>query len=332
MHNGLVSILIPTYNRAMYLSEAIDSCLVQSYRPLEIVIADNASVDRTMDIVADRVDMKDVRLKYVRNESNIGPVLNWKMAYNNAEGEYVVLLSDDDFFINTHYLNQSVELLKKYPTANMVIGNAALGQRLPGVNCTVPSESFIRGDVFFARFWSGYYRIPIISNVFKKDCISKDFFWTSNECLYSDIELWLKLMLIGDVAIVHEPSIFYRFHSSNIVTSMNDSQLVDNSVFITNVFDFQRKTCGVGDKKILYSLLDRYILFVSSINRSLNTQFLYQQILKRMRKNGYVKFGYWHIVFFGLKPVIEKIGGLHTKFKRRLKRFVGHVKTRGDTK
>lgn len=95
MKNPLVSILIPVYNREYIVSRAIDSALSQTYKNIEIIICDNASTDGTWSVLQD-YSKKDKRVRIFRNESNIGPVQNWKRCLDETRGEYVKFLWSDD--------------------------------------------------------------------------------------------------------------------------------------------------------------------------------------------------------------------------------------------
>lgn len=100
MSEPLVSILIPVYNRETIVGRAIDSALAQTYKNIEIIICDNASTDCTWDILQE-YQQKDKRIRIFRNESNVGPVRNWKECLNHARGEFVKFLWSDDEILPT---------------------------------------------------------------------------------------------------------------------------------------------------------------------------------------------------------------------------------------
>ena len=90
----LVSIGIPTYNRAdSYLKEAVQSALNQNYAEIEIIISDNCSSDNTEEVVK---GFKDKRIRYFRQEKNIGANNNFNFCLSQAKGDYFLLLQDDD--------------------------------------------------------------------------------------------------------------------------------------------------------------------------------------------------------------------------------------------
>lgn len=93
MNSSLVSVVIPTYNRAEFLREAIASVLAQAYQNFELLILDNCSPDHTSEVVA---SFKDHRIKYLRHQCNIHSLANWSYGVYWAKGEYLSILGDDD--------------------------------------------------------------------------------------------------------------------------------------------------------------------------------------------------------------------------------------------
>jgi len=90
----LVTIGICTYNRAdSYLGAALQSAVDQTYPTLEIVVSDNASVDHTEELVR---SFEDPRIRYFKQERNLGVNGNFNFALEQARGAYFLLLHDDD--------------------------------------------------------------------------------------------------------------------------------------------------------------------------------------------------------------------------------------------
>jgi len=93
MNSDLVSVIIPSYNRAGFLKEAIGSVLAQTYENFELLVLDNCSQDHTPDVVA---SFRDSRIKYLRHHCNIGSTANWTYGVYWARGRYLSILADDD--------------------------------------------------------------------------------------------------------------------------------------------------------------------------------------------------------------------------------------------
>lgn len=89
----LISVIIPTYNRPIYLVDAIASAVNQTYQNIEIIVSDDCSVENPQSIVD---SFKDSRIRFRRNSSNLGVALNVPSAIQEAQGEYIATLNDDD--------------------------------------------------------------------------------------------------------------------------------------------------------------------------------------------------------------------------------------------
>lgn len=92
--NPLVSIVLPTYNRAHIVSRALQSVLNQTYHDFEIIVVDDGSTDNTEEIIRN-VACKDSRVKYFRNNKNKGPSGARNVGINLAKGEFIAFQDDD---------------------------------------------------------------------------------------------------------------------------------------------------------------------------------------------------------------------------------------------
>lgn len=97
MRKGLVSIIMPTYNRKYTIKDAIDSCLVQSYPNIEIIVCDDHSTDGTKEYIAERMN-EDARIRYcVTPDGKKGANAARNAAIKIARGEYLTFLDSDDY-------------------------------------------------------------------------------------------------------------------------------------------------------------------------------------------------------------------------------------------
>jgi len=109
-----VSIGLPVYNGEKYIREAIESVLDQTFKDFELIISDNASTDRTEQICREYVD-KDPRIRYYRNEKNLGAAKNFNRTFELSHGEYFKWLASDDA-IESEFLTCCVDLMDSDPT------------------------------------------------------------------------------------------------------------------------------------------------------------------------------------------------------------------------
>lgn len=108
-NDPLVSILIPVYKREKLVVEAIDSALAQTYKNIEVIVVDNCSPDDTWGVLQQQA-AKDSRLKVCRNDSNLGPLRNWRRCIELASGEYGKILFSDDA-IHPTYIEKTLPLI-----------------------------------------------------------------------------------------------------------------------------------------------------------------------------------------------------------------------------
>lgn len=93
----LISVLMATHNRESYLQGALESILRQNYAPLEIIVIDDGSTDRTPEIVADLIEQRSAPIRYTRQE-NQGQPAAFNHALRLARGELIAFLDDDDLW------------------------------------------------------------------------------------------------------------------------------------------------------------------------------------------------------------------------------------------
>jgi glycosyltransferase involved in cell wall biosynthesis len=94
--NDLISICIPAYNRPLMLSEALESCAIQDYTPLEIVVGDDSTNAESEAVVAKYRSMRDWIISYRRNVPSLGQNDNVNEIFDRATGDRLILLHDDD--------------------------------------------------------------------------------------------------------------------------------------------------------------------------------------------------------------------------------------------
>ena len=113
----LVTIAIPTFNRASWLGDCVLAALSQTYQRFEVLVSDNASTDETEEVLR---QFRDPSLRVVRQKSNIGALPNWNACLAEARGEYIVFVSDDDR-IAPWMLERCMVLVKREPQIPIIL-------------------------------------------------------------------------------------------------------------------------------------------------------------------------------------------------------------------
>jgi glycosyltransferase involved in cell wall biosynthesis len=119
-----VSIGIPVYNGENYLSKALDSLLNQTFTDFELIISDNASSDRTQEICLEYA-ANDARIRYYRNNSNLGAADNYNRVFELSSGKYFKWAAHDDVCA-PDYLEKCVEVLENNPDVVLAYPKAYL--------------------------------------------------------------------------------------------------------------------------------------------------------------------------------------------------------------
>jgi glycosyltransferase involved in cell wall biosynthesis len=228
----MVSIIIPTYNRANYLTKAIDSALAQDYSNIEVIVSDNASVDDTNEVIKRYTD--NPRFKYFRNNKNLGMVANWRKALNNyATGDFFMILSDDDYLIDDDYISKAVKLIKSDQEIVIVYANGYLFYEDSNkmVEFILPFNPVESGKTIFLSRSKVLPQDFCLCNVlFKKNLALKLNAFSNDYNISCDSELFLKMCLYGKIGLIKDFVSVYQLHSENLIKVLkNDLILIVNN-------------------------------------------------------------------------------------------------------
>ena len=217
-----VSVLLPTYNYAHYIEEAIESALAQTFTDFELLIVDDQSTDDTAAVV--QKYLKDSRVSFIINPENLGLTGNFNRCLELAHGEYIKFLLADDKF-HPRLLEQFVGVIEQYPTLSLVATNTLqFGEK--NRQRTLPLQGFHTGTEVVRRYFEKGFRnwigVPT-SVMFKKAAIEKVGMFDNRFHLLVDVEMWIRLLHIGDCYIFSEPLVYLRVHN------MQASQVIQRS-------------------------------------------------------------------------------------------------------
>lgn len=235
--NLKVSIIIPTFNRSHLLSKAIESALDQDYENLEVVVSDNNSDDNTQQVVDEYLekDKNEGRLKYFINSKNLGMVGNWKKALNDyIDGDFFLILSDDDYLIDNNYISKAISLIEKEPSilavyANGYIINESLNKFY---TLSLPFNDIEDGKNIFLSRGKIFPQDLTLCNVLFNRKKSLELNAFSNEKnITCDSELFLKLCLLGKIGVLKDYVSVYRVHSTNLIEKLG----IDYEFFINSI-------------------------------------------------------------------------------------------------
>ncbi len=199
-----VSVIIPTYNSAHFLGQAIESVLEQTYRDWELIVVDDGSVDNTPDVVA-HYDHHNMR--YCRQE-NKGPSSARNVGIRASSGDLLAFLDADDVILPQKLAFQ-VAMLDEHPEFELVYsawqyvdesGTRILSEMRPN------KQGHLLKDLLLCKFFF----VPGAAIV-RHNCLAQVGLFDESLAAAEDIDLWIRIALAGYVfGYVDEPLLRYR--------------------------------------------------------------------------------------------------------------------------
>ena len=210
-----VSIIIPCYNQAGYLPEALDSVMAQTYPDWECIIVNDGSTDLTEDVALEWVS-KDPRFLYFRKE-NGGVSEARNFGIKKSCGEYLLPLDADDRIGET-YAGKAVGILDKYPEIGLVYSKAAYFGHAAG-RWKIPPHSPERILFINTVFCAAFYR--------RRDYDSTRGYNSNMIVGYEDWDFWLSLVENGIKAYkIPEVLFYYRIHENSRNSALDEDSLL----------------------------------------------------------------------------------------------------------
>ncbi|MBI5650359.1 MAG: glycosyltransferase [Chloroflexi bacterium] len=215
-----ISVIIPCYNHAHYLGEAIQSARAQTYREVEIIVVDDGSTDHTAQVAA--AFGESVRYIY---QANAGLAAARNAGIRASTGEYIALLDADDLW-HPEFLQTLAAILDRDPALGAVYCGSrfinARGEVLPQViTRTVPANALhdaLTGGEFF----------PPCAVLTRKSVFQRVGFFDETLSASEDWDMWLRVAAQFPFAGISNVLALYRMHGNNMsrdLTRMLDSQL-----------------------------------------------------------------------------------------------------------
>jgi glycosyltransferase involved in cell wall biosynthesis len=229
----LVSVVIPCYNHALFLAEALNSVLEQTYDNWECIIVNDGSSDNTETIANDWCK-KDIRFKYFFKENGgLSSARNLGLA--NSKGDFILFLDSDDF-IAPEKLLLSVKSFMEDTSLDLVITdfNSVLRAKLVQLEPFVKLADFTFNLENILHKWDLGFSIPIHCALFKKDSVGDIRF---NEKLKAkeDWLFWIQFFKSDSRTLyINQPLVTYRMHedsmTKNVLLMNNNQELVINLI------------------------------------------------------------------------------------------------------
>jgi len=207
-----VGIGLPVHNGEQYLEEALDSILAQTFDDFEVIISDNASTDGTGEI-CNAYAARDSRIRYFRNEENLGAAWNHNRVFELSRGEYFKWISHDDVYA-PEFLAKCVEVLDREPAVVLCHTKTsridAHGQFLSNYKVTLKTDSLKPWHRFYDLLCVNHFCFQIFG-VIRSDALKMTPLLGNHKA--ADRVLLARLCLLGRFHEIPEYLFLSRYHS-----------------------------------------------------------------------------------------------------------------------
>jgi len=274
MTRDLVSVVLPTWNRAYCVARTIDSVLAQTYSGIELIVIDDGSTDDTRDLILSRFGA-DPRVRYVY-QSNSGVCAARNEGFRQSRGEYIALIDSDDAW-EPWKIELQVACMKQRPEVGMVwtdmtaidpdgsrISNAylrryysayqwftyrdlftdgiPLGRIARGFGPALPGTAFYSGDIAWAMIAGNLVHTPTV--LLRRDRLkAAGGFNVEFQNAGEDYDFHLRICRAGPVGFIDAPSITYQVGRADQITHKHDVTMARNFLkVIQPILDKERHT------------------------------------------------------------------------------------------
>jgi len=318
MKSPRISVLIPTYNYARYLPEAIESVLEQDWRDLELLISDDGSTDGSAEVIA-AYAAKDSRIRFRIHPTNLGMVQNWNWCLSEARGECIKFLFGDDKLASRQALGKLLELLETTPSATLVASaRYVLGEK---------SEILDLWDDFGK---SGVHNGPEVivrclnetgnligepsAALFRKRDAARGFNLRYRQLV--DMEFWFHLLEQGDFIYSPEPLCCFRQHLGQ-QTEVNNASGIGKWEIFQLFGDYCGKACAKGQDVRLRWFNHLYYELRKKCRRS---AYAPEEMLEMKSELSGRISRFWYAAYWSRRKITQPVNHLFQWLERRLRR------------
>ena len=288
----LVSVLMTSYNREKYIAEAIESVINSTYTNWELIIVDDCSKDKTVEI-AKSYEVKDIRIKVYINEINLGDYPNRNKATSYAKGKYLKYLDSDDI-IYPHGLEIMVNSMEMFPEAGM------------GLTFNKYHDNFKLPNIYSSSqaYEYHFYKDGLLY-IGPSGCIyNREYFFKiggfKDFGVASDYEFNLRACFIKSLVLLQRDLVYWRRHEDQEINKLENKYLelnynIHKEILSSNICPLsieQRKEVLINinknhARKIILNILKlrfKKALFIFKITKIPINSFLYALIPVNIRK------------------------------------------------
>lgn len=254
MEKGLVSIIIPTFNRALLISDTLDSIITQKYKNWECIIVDDGSTDNTKDII-NKFILKDSRFIYLERPENRlkGANACRNFGFENSNGQYVNWFDSDDLMMPDKLALQVEQLKvenKDFSVCQTMVYDVETKKNIGLRAKALVSNDILNDYITYKIFW--------LTNapLWKKDClIAKGLKFDESLQQSQDYDFHIRALLKNmSYAFINTPLVVFKKHLTNMSASNFDtkSKLKSNLRVKNDILNVHRSHLNIKTIRFTY--------------------------------------------------------------------------------
>jgi glycosyltransferase involved in cell wall biosynthesis len=318
--NSLVSIIIPTYNRAIRIIQTLDSVFAQTYQNLEVIVVDDGSIDNTLQVLNEykqKSAQKDIIFKILKQENRGAPAARNKGLYV-AAGEFIVFFDSDDIMLPNR-IEEQVNLMR-----TDMSDCCACGFSVPS-NQYIYRPYIIKGKNLLFSFLKNKLVGSTQSWMFKKSLVIKIGGYDESLSCRQDLDLVFRILLLQPkISITRNVLSVFIIHYNKRITDVikgNNLGYISIIKYNSNVINY----CVLNKEIQLLSLaVKRYCEDIIFTFSSFKYFLLWKEFTRFVVKNQQYAIMYQlymliiALVFFNYYFIISKLSCLKKKMKYKL--------------
>ncbi len=247
-----ISVIMPAYNASLYIKEAIESVLSQTYTDFEFIIINDGSTDTTLDIIK---SFSDKRIILVNNEINLGIIKSRNIGIDLARGKYIAKMDADDISLPSRFEKQ-FKYLDQNPNVAVIATKLALIDEKGVLQSVWPEDYYVSGINQIKV------TLPIINcigqpTVMMRADIAKEIGYNADYIKNEDWGFWLDVLSKNyTIEKLDEVLLYYRIHSASTTVTENNSGVEIKTIKFklkylkNNIFKFNEVSLNVAKSLI----------------------------------------------------------------------------------
>ena len=254
----LVSVIITTYNRSEFLEEAILSVVNQSYTNIEILVIDDGSIENYAKVICNKYKKCNF---FFKENGGLSSARNFGI--NEAKGDYIAFLDDDDFWRDDK-LKKQVDALNSFKDIDCIHSSAAVvnenGDKTGEIiGASVNKVHKRSGNVFWDAL--GVWVVKSPTPLIRRKIFTKDLMFDKDIKIGEDVDFYQRMFYYHKVLYINEPLAYYREYNNKERLSLQREKYIGLEKKIYNNF----VKMGVKNPLVLNKITSR--LLVSGVNR-----------------------------------------------------------------